>query len=70
MDEVAESRDESRGYHLDKKGIKSVGARTNQTGILRANAGCPNGLIEMVKGYRIRLNRVSSNYRAQHLIFK
>ncbi len=39
-------RDEKLGemYCLDRGGIKGIGARTNQTGILRGSAGCLKGL--------------------------
>jgi|GEM_PF-4401397 len=64
-DEVAEGRDESRGYRLDRGGIKSIGTRTNQTGIPGRNAGCLKGLTEMAEGNRIWLDQISTSYGTQ-----
>jgi hypothetical protein len=62
---VAESRDESRGYRLDRGGIKGVGAGTNPTGILRGSTGCLKGLTEMAEGYRIWSDQISTSYGTQ-----
>ena len=50
---------------LDRKGIKGVGAGTNQIGILRGGTGLLTGLTEMAAGYKIWLDRISTSYGTQ-----
>ena len=45
--------------------IKGTRARANQTGILRGSIGCLKVLTEMVEGYRIWLDQISTSYGTQ-----
>ena len=62
---MAEGRDESRGHCLDRGGSQDIGARTNQTGILRRSSGCLTELTIMESRGSICQMGISISYGTQ-----